>query len=94
VVFQPLGEDYPVVLTEGYKGDSFELTLIMNRTEHAEIREQLRTGRTLFLQSPVDHAWWVRPVGDLNAVILPTGQRFTNPIRLFKITFAQVKPEL
>lgn len=94
VAFQPLGEDLPVVLTEGYKGDSFELTLIMNRTEHEEIREQLRTGRTLFLQSPVDHAWWVRPVGDLNAVILPTGQRFTNPLRLFKITFVQTKAEL
>lgn len=94
VVFQPLGEDLPVVLTEGYKGDAFELTLIMNREEHAQIRAQLRTGRTLFLQSPVDHAWWVRPVGDLNAEILHTGQRFTNPIRLFKITFVQVAAEL
>jgi hypothetical protein len=94
VVFQPLGEDLPVVLTEGYKGDAFELTLIMNKEEHALIRAQLRTGRTLFLQSPVDHAWWVRPVGDLNAEILHTGQRFTNPLRLFKITFVQVKAEL
>jgi hypothetical protein len=93
VAFQPLGEDYPVVLTEGYKGDSFELTLVLNKDEHAELRAQLRTGRTLFLQSPVDHAWWVRPVGDLAAALQYTGQRFTNPIRFFKITFVQVRPE-
>jgi len=94
VVFQPLGEDYPVVLTEGYKGDAFELTLVLNREEHAQLRAKLRENRTLFLQSPVDHAWWVRPVGDLNASIQYTGQRFTNPIRFFKITFVQVKAEL
>jgi hypothetical protein len=93
VAFQPLGEDYPVVLTEGYKGDAFELSLVLNREEHALLRAQLRTGRTLFLQSPVDHAWWVRPVGDLSAAIQYTGQRFTNPIRFFKITFVQTKPE-
>lgn len=93
VAFQPLGEDFPVVLTEGYKGDSFELTLVLNRTEHAQLRAQLRTGRTLYLQSPVDHAWWVRPLGDLSAAIQYTGQRFTNPIRFFKITFVQTKPE-
>lgn len=93
VAFQPLGEDYPVVLTEGYKGDAFELSLVLNKEEHALLRAQLRTGRTLFLQSPVDHAWWVRPVGDLSAAIQYTGQRFTNPIRFFKITFVQVKPE-
>lgn len=93
VSFQPLGEDFPVVLTEGYKGDSFELTLVLNREEHALLRAQLRTGRTLFLQSPVDHAWWVRPVGDLVSALQYTGQRFTNPIRFFKITFVQVKPE-
>lgn len=93
VAFQPLGEDFPVVLTEGYKGDAFELTLVLNREEHALLRAQLRTGRTLYLQSPVDHAWWVRPVGDLSAAIQYTGQRFTNPIRFFKITFVQVKPE-
>ncbi len=93
VSFQPLGENYPVVLTEGYKGDSFELTLVLSREEHALLRTQLRTGRTLFLQSPVDHAWWVRPVGDLVSAIQYTGQRFTNPIRFFKITFVQVASE-
>jgi len=93
-VFQPLGEDLPVVLTEGYKGDTLEVTLVLNRTEHAQLRALLNRGRTLFLQSDVDHAWWVRPVGDLKAEIQVTGQRKTNPIRFFTMTFVQVKAEL
>lgn len=93
-VFQPLGEDLPVVLTEGYKGDTLELTLVLNRLEHAALKALLARGRTLFLQSDVDHAWWVRPVGDLKAVIQVTGQRKTNPIRFFTITFVQVRAEL
>jgi hypothetical protein len=93
-VFQPLGEDLPVVLTEGYKGDTFELTLVLNRTEHAALKALLARGRTLYLQSDVDHAWWVRPVGDLKAEIQVTGQRKTNPIRFFTISFVQVKAEL
>ncbi|MFH8405581.1 hypothetical protein ACH4FX_12510 [Streptomyces sp. NPDC018019] len=94
VMFQPLGEDYPVVLTEGYKGDAFELTLILDRTERAQLRELLAGGRTLYLQSDVDHAWWVRPVGDLQAEIQLTGQRRTNPIRFVKVTFVQVAAEV
>ncbi len=31
VMYQPLGEDRPVVLSEGYKGDAIELTLILKR---------------------------------------------------------------
>lgn len=93
VVYQPLGEDYPVVVTEGYKGDSFDLTLVLDRLEHAQLKAMLRRGRTLFLQSGVDHAWWVRSVGDLSAAIQYTGQRRTNPVRFFKITFVQVAPE-
>lgn len=93
-VFQPLGEDLPVVLTEGYKGDTLEVTLILNRQEHALLRALLNRGRTLYLQSDVDHAWWVRPVGDLKSEIQVTGQRKTNPIRFFSLTFVQVKAEL
>lgn len=93
VVFQPLGEDLPVVLSEGYKGDTFELTMVMNRIEHAQLKALLRRGRTLFLQSDVDHAWWIRPVGDLKADIQVTGQRKTNPVRFFTLTFVQVKAE-
>lgn len=90
VMYQPLGEALPLVLTEGYRGDALELTLRMRREECAPLRKLLRSGRTLFLQSDVDHAWWVRPVGDIQAEILPTGQRKVDPIRNVKITFVQV----
>lgn len=90
VMYQPLGEALPLVLTEGYKGDALELTLRMKREEYAPLRKLLRSARTLFLQSDVDHAWWVRPIGDLQAEILPTGQRKVDPIRNVKVTFVQV----
>lgn len=90
VMYQPLGEALPLVLTEGYKGDALELTLRMKRDEYAPLRKLLRSGRTLFLQSDVDHAWWVRPIGDIQAEILPTGQRKVDPIRNVKVTFVQV----
>lgn len=89
-VFQPLGEDLPVVITEGFKGDTLALTLVLNRQEHADLRALLNRGRTLFLQSDVDHAWWVRPVGDLKADIQVTFARKTNPVRFFSLTFVQV----
>lgn len=90
VMYQPLGEDFPLVITEGYKGDALELTLILRRDEYAPLRKLLKSGRTLFLQSDVDHAWWVRPVGDIRAGILPTGQRRVDPIREVTLTFVQV----
>jgi hypothetical protein len=93
-VFQPLGEDLPVVITEGYKGDTLQLTLILNRQEHANLRALLNRGRTLFLQSDIDHAWWVRPVGDLKAEVQVTWDRKANPVRFFSLTFVQVAAEL
>lgn len=90
VMYQPLGEDRPVVLTEGYKGDAIELTLILRREEYAPLRQMLRSGRTLFLQTNVDHAWWVRPVGDIQAEVQVSGQRFVDPIRFVKVTFVEV----
>ncbi|MEU6674753.1 hypothetical protein [Streptomyces sp. NPDC046925] len=90
VMYQPLGEDRPVVLSEGYKGDAIELTLILKREEYAPLRQMLRSGRTLFLQTNVDHAWWVRPVGDLQSEVQVSGQRFVDPIRFVKVTFVEV----
>lgn len=90
VMYQPLGEDFPLVLTEGYKGDALELTLILKRDEYAPLRKLLKSEKTLFLQSDVDHAWWVRPVGDIKADILPTGRRKVDPIREVTLTFVQV----
>ena len=93
-VFQPIGEDLPSVLTEGYKGDVFSLTLIpVGHDDWVKLRAMLRSGRTLFLQSDIDHAWWVRPLNDLGAGVLPTASRKSNPLRELKVDFVQVAPE-
>lgn len=91
-VFQPLGADLPLVLTEGYKGDAVQLKLVVNREERAALQKLLASRRTLYLQTDVDHAWWVRPVGNLQSEIQVTGQRRTNPIRFVTLTFVQVAP--
>jgi hypothetical protein len=97
-VFQPLGEDYPVVLTEGYKGDNVTLTFITGgpyggREGEAQLYKLLRSGRTLFLQSDQDYAWWVRPVDTLSTRTLVTGRRTEEPIKEITVRFVQVKPE-
>ena len=90
-VFQPLGEELPVVLTEGYKGDSFSVDLIpVNHDDWFALLAALKSGRTLFLQTDIDHAWLVRPVGDLNQTVLATGKRKENPQRRITINFIQV----
>lgn len=92
-VFQPLGEDLPVVLTEGYKGDVFQLVLTpVRQNDWAQLKVMLASGSTLFLQSDADDAWWVRPMGDLQGDLLPTGQRQSNPIREVTVTFVEVAP--
>lgn len=93
-VFQPLGADKPVVLTEGYKGDTFSIVMRpLNHDDWVGLREMLQSGKTLFLQSDIDHAWWVRPVGDLGADILPTGNRRSNPLREVTVQFVEVESE-
>lgn len=92
-VFQPIGEDLPSVLTEGYKGDVFSLTLIpVGHDDWVKLRAMLKSGYTLFLQSDIDHAWWVRPLNDLGAGVLPTASRKSNPLRELKVDFVQVAP--
>lgn len=95
VVYHPLGEDYPVVLTEGYKADSVTLSIICDRQEEALLYRLLRSGKTLLLQSDTDYAWWVRPVETLNVVNLAVSQkrRTTDPIKVVTVKFVQVKPE-
>jgi hypothetical protein len=91
--FQPLGEDYPIVITEGFKSVTLELPLIAQRTDWAAFRKMVKSGKTLFLQSDVDDAWWVRPVGDLNAETLASANRQTDPYRIVKVQFIEVAPE-
>lgn len=92
-VFQPLGEDYPLVISEGYKADTFEISVFIKREKYAQLVRMLKSKRTLFLQSNIDNAWWVRPVGDIQADTLLTSQLHTDPIREVKLQFVQVKPE-
>ncbi len=93
-VFQPLGADFPVVVTEGYKGDSMSVTVLVTREEYVQLRQLLNRGKTLYLQNDMDNAWWVRPVGELEASLLDTGQRQANPLRWVSVSFVQVQPEL
>lgn len=91
--FQPLGSDYPIVITEGYKSDSLELTLKMYREEYAALKSLIKNGRTLLLQSDIDESWWVRTIDDLDVEIQVTAKRTENPLRFVKVKFVQVAPE-
>lgn len=91
-VFQPLGADRPVVITEGYKGDTFSITVICDRFQYVAIRQLLNSRKTLFLQSNLDNAWWVRPIGDIGAETQETGKRREDPLRFVELTFTEVDP--
>jgi hypothetical protein len=92
-VFQPVGEDLPIIVTEGYKGDTIALSMVMDQYEYAKFRKLVKSGRTLLLQSDNDSAWWVRPQGDISADLQPTNMHRTNPIRFVNMTFYQVAPD-
>lgn len=94
-VFHPLGEDYPVVVTEGYKADSLTIGVFCDRQEEAALYRLLRSNRTLLLQSDTDYAWWVRPVEALTVNNLAVSQqrRTTDPVKLVTCKFVQVRPE-
>lgn len=91
--FQPLGADRPVVLTEGYKGDTFTITVFCTRLEYAAVRRMMNSRKTLFMQSNLDAAWWVRPIGDIGGTVLATWDRNENPIRAVVLTFTEVDTE-
>jgi len=95
-VFHPLGEDYPVVVTEGYKADSLTISVYCDRTEEAALYKLLRSNKTLLLQSDTDYAWWVRPVDALTTNNLAVSQlrRTTDPVKLVTCKFVQVKSEV
>jgi hypothetical protein len=94
-VFHPLGEDYPVVVTEGYKADSLTITVVCDRQEEASLFKLLRSNRTLLLQSDTDYAWWVRPVDALVTTNMAVShlRRTTDPVKMIQCKFVQVAPE-
>lgn len=91
--FQPIGSDFPVVITEGFKGDSFSLEIHCESAEFTALMALLNSKRTLILQSDIDRMWWVRAVGNPSANILATGSRQARPRRYVTVTFVQVAPE-
>lgn len=91
--FQPIGEEFPVVVSEGLKGDSFSLEIHCESAEFTALLELLNSGRTLILQSDIDRMWWVRPVGNISAQVLATSSRQERPRRYVTVNFAQVAPE-
>jgi hypothetical protein len=91
--FQPLGEKYPIVITEGFKSDTIELPLIAQRTDWTAFRKLVKSGKPLFLQTDVDDAWWVRPISEISNETLVSAQRQTDPYRVVKVSFIQVAPE-
>lgn len=93
-VFQPLGADRPFVVSEGYKGDTLDLTLILERADYLQLRDMFNSTRTLFLQSNLDNAWWVRPYGDIVSDTQLTGKMHTKPLRFVKVSFVEVDPEV
>jgi hypothetical protein len=94
-VYHPLGEDFPVVVTEGYKADSLTISIFCDRQEEASLYRLLRSNRTLLLQSDTDYAWWVRPVDALsvNNLAVSTLRRTSDPIKVVTCKFVQVRPE-
>lgn len=92
-VYQPLGASKPIVLSDGYKGDTFTISVqTKGALEYQKLRDLLSSAsnRTLFLQTNLDAAWWVRPVGDLPAETQKTVDLFSNSLRLVDVTFVEV----
>lgn len=91
--FQPMGADYPKVVTEGFKADTIPVDIVAEMGENVALMRLLKSKRTLFLQSDMDRSWWVRPFGDIRTPIQPTDQRTENPVRFVSVTFVEVAPE-
>lgn len=91
-VFNPVGENRPIIVTQGYVGDQIALTVIVNKDDYVLLRRVLNSGHTLFLQSDTDQAWWVKPQGNITADIQSSNMRRTNPIRFVNLTLLEVSP--
>lgn len=92
-VFQPIGTNFPIVLSEGIKADKLSLAFRMNRADWLRFQILAKLGRTLYLQSDVDNAWWVRIADDLTSSTIVSADRQNNPIRWVEVSFVQVAPE-
>lgn len=94
VQFQALGEDFPIIITQGFKSDTFTLSMIpVNLDDWNQFINMILSGdTTYYLQSDVDQAWWVRPLGNLNRTLLATDNRQSDPLRQVDVAWLEVAP--
>lgn len=93
-MFQPLGSDLPQILTDGYKGDVIKLTVQVRKQDYLLLRQLFDKRHTMYLQSNLDSAWWVRPYGNLESTVQLTGDMHSDPLRFLQVSFVQVDPEV
>lgn len=93
VQFQALGAKFPVAITEGFKSDTFSLKMIpVSQTDFARFMTMVTSGKTYYLQSDMDKAWWIQPLGDVSSDVLLTNSRSSAPLREVDVTFLEVGP--
>lgn len=88
-----MGSDKAKVVGDGFKGDKFPITVIATSEEHSLLKKLIKSGRTVYVQSDVDEAWWCRLVGDVTVGIQLTSQRKTAPLRFVNLTYVEVDAE-
>lgn len=88
-----MGSDKAKVVGDGFKGDKFPITVIVTSEEHARLKRLIKSGRTVFIQSDVDEAWWCRLTGDMIAGIQLTSKRKEQPLRFVGLTYVEVDAE-
>lgn len=90
--FQPLGRKYPIIVTEGYKADSFGISIQVDSNDFATLMGILESMHTLYLQSNFDKSWWVRPFGNILHDLQAMSNMTTSPFRFVQVTFLEVGP--
>lgn len=90
--FLTLGNPKPIVVSDGYKGDTIPVVIQCRSQEFAQLIALFEQHHTLFLQSNIDKAWWVRPFGQITSAVQPTADLSIDPLRFVAVTFLEVEP--
>lgn len=90
--FQPLGRKYPIIVTEGYKAESFGISIQVDSNDFTTLMGILESMHTLYLQSNFDKSWWVRPFGNILHDLQALSNMTTSPFRFVQVTFVEVGP--
>lgn len=92
-LFQPVGPDKPMIVSQGYKGDIVTLQLVLRSADYMQLMQVFALRHTMLLQSALDKSWWVRPYGDLDVSLQMTYDQSSNPLRFVTVAFAEVDPD-